>query len=432
MMYVYQEGFQAKEGNSMRLLKAGSIIVVLLASAFVVTDQVLLAKLDARRDAIVAAGGHVDLSDFVLKLADGENGATFYRQAGVLLDKLDPAELDLEDVAGRYGWNAKCDCGDALAEGVQPLTPEEEARLAESVERYAEVFTAIEEGAKRPACQFGDYQKNQLLDEKTFDQNLDDMALIRSIGRLIVFRSVWESRHGNLDGGYHWLAVGMHVVNGLENDPVVITGLVGPAVEGMLMAGLQVLLCENGLPAPFPTELLAELETAGNRLRLARFFEGENCYSQQMYSEYVHFWNRPLVTLNQISMLNDGMAFLSIMRESDEALYVQRLDEFAEKTQKPSWKAPYRALADLSRSSLPFSAKGVVSSAVQARAAQVVIALEQWKAQHGAYPASLDEVGPLPADPLTAKPFEYQREGDGFMLRAGSPFDRAVKWCVGS
>jgi hypothetical protein len=130
-------------------------------------------------------------------------------------------------------------------------------------------------------------------------------------------------------------------------------------------------------------------------------------------------------------MLNNGAEILSIMKESDEGLFVQRLARYGEETREPSRLAPHRILADMMRGTVPMSAGGILSSVANARAAQVVVALKQWKAQHGTYPAALDEVGTLPVDPMTAKGFEYQRQGEGFVLRAGGVYGkRAVKWCM--
>jgi hypothetical protein len=55
------------------------------------------------------------------------------------------------------------------------------------------------------------------------------------------------------------------------------------------------------------------------------------------------------------------------------------------------------------------------------RAVVVLLALSAHKQREGAYPTSLDELVPslldaVPKDPITARPFEYRREGNGFRL----------------
>jgi hypothetical protein len=54
------------------------------------------------------------------------------------------------------------------------------------------------------------------------------------------------------------------------------------------------------------------------------------------------------------------------------------------------------------------------------------VALRRFRLDHGAYPASLDELAPsylttLPLDPFTDRPPEYSRDGAGFVLRARIP-----------
>ena len=62
--------------------------------------------------------------------------------------------------------------------------------------------------------------------------------------------------------------------------------------------------------------------------------------------------------------------------------------------------------------------------------ALAAIRLRRFKDKNGKYPDQLKELGVEPNDPWTSEPFEYRREGDGFVLRSkggGKDSDR-VEW----
>jgi hypothetical protein len=57
--------------------------------------------------------------------------------------------------------------------------------------------------------------------------------------------------------------------------------------------------------------------------------------------------------------------------------------------------------------------------------AQVALAVEAYRLEHGAYPTTLAEVGELgwklPLDTFGGKPFRYRREGKGFVVWSIGP-----------
>jgi hypothetical protein len=50
--------------------------------------------------------------------------------------------------------------------------------------------------------------------------------------------------------------------------------------------------------------------------------------------------------------------------------------------------------------------------------AKLALALKRYRAEHGAYPGSLDALGIVPKDPLTGQAFSYRLEGAGFVLQS--------------
>ncbi|MCX5770470.1 MAG: hypothetical protein NTZ09_09400 [Candidatus Hydrogenedentes bacterium] len=88
-------------------------ILIVLAIAYKVADQVLLAKLAAQRESILAAGGHLSLRDFDLKIDEGKNAAVVYEYAASLVKETEDAGLKWDDAYDRYISNGLSACGRA-------------------------------------------------------------------------------------------------------------------------------------------------------------------------------------------------------------------------------------------------------------------------------------------------------------------------------
>ena len=404
-------------------------ILIALVIAYKVADQILLAKLAARRESILSAGGHLSLRDFALKIDEGNNAAVVYEYAASLAyeyaappaKETEDAVSKWEDAYNRYIGASGC---------AQLPTPEEEARLGNFFAANARVFEAIEEACARPSCQFGTYEAPP---EILAAAVLPKLAPIRVLARLSAFRAVWEGRHGNPAGAYHWLTVGLHLANDTNNDPLSVAGLAGTAVKNTMVRALNVLLCELPLPDPVPADFLAELTVAADRSRTGIFFEGERCMADTITSYYKGMFPRPLLVLNQMACLDLETEAVNIMREQDDQLHAQQVARFNaevgpaghESSTKPGFEASFlvqhRILADLLRPALGGVMITFDKGIGLARAGQVAVALKQYKQARGEYPADLAALAPdylqnIPADPFTGSPPIYRREGDGFVV----------------
>ncbi|HUW61789.1 MAG TPA: hypothetical protein VMZ06_12380 [Candidatus Bathyarchaeia archaeon] len=410
-------------------------IVIGLAIAYKVADQVLLGKLAAQRESILAAGGHLSLRDFDLKIDEGTNAAVVYEYAASLAHgyagppakETEDARSKWEDAYGRYIGASGC---------AQLPTPEEEARLGNFFAANARVFEAIEEACARPSCQFGEYDAPpEILSDPGAVSAvlLPKLAPIRELARLSAFRAVWEGRHGNPAGAYHWLTVGLHLANDTNNDPLSVAGLVGTAGKSTMVRALNVLLCELPLPDPVPADFMAELAVAADRSKTGIFFEGERCFADTITSYYKGMFPRPLLVLNQMACLDLETEAVNIMREQDDQLHARQVARFSaevgpaghKSSTKPGFVASFlvqhRILADILRPALGGAMITFDKGIGMARAGQVAVALKQYKQARGEYPADLAALAPdylqnIPADPFTGSPPIYRREGDGFVV----------------
>lgn len=57
----------------------------------------------------------------------------------------------------------------------------------------------------------------------------------------------------------------------------------------------------------------------------------------------------------------------------------------------------------------------------QTRLLQIAVALAAYRAEHGAYPETLDELSDLPTDLYTGEPFRYRRTDEGYLLYSVGP-----------
>ena len=409
------------------------IILIVLGIVYKVADQVLLTKLAARREAIVAAGGRLSFREFDSKIAPEDNAAAVYAYAVTLLRKTEGWKW--EDDYERYLRNCPCVCSDSSLEDngdpekhALPLTTEEEARLGSFIESSREAFAAFEDAFRRDSCQFINYSAlPEVLTDASALNTLVDLAKVRQLARLAAVRAVWEGRHGNVAEAYHWVTVGLHMANGLTGDPLLLNGMVSVAISSIMLRAFNGVLCVTQFAQPFPSDLLAELTVVADRLKAARFFEGERCFSNAIRVQFGQTLLRPWLTLNEMATLDMTTELIDLMSEPNDALHAARAMELAHRIKlqpgqpKLTLLNQHRILAEIIRPALEASVLGFDRGVALARSALIVVALKQCKAEQGAYPAALEALSPqysktLPVDPFSGGAFHYRREGDGFVL----------------
>lgn len=77
--------------------------------------------------------------------------------------------------------------------------------------------------------------------------------------------------------------------------------------------------------------------------------------------------------------------------------------------------------------------RSVVKELLDQRSAIIALALSAYKNDHEQYPASLEQLTPqyidrVPLDVLTAKPFKYQSNADGYSLNEGQTLPEEIVW----
>ena len=439
-------------------------VVLLLAAAHVVLDQVLLSKLASQREAIRAAGGHLSFRDFWLNLDDSNNAAVVYRYAksSIRLPRDRPGWDD--SLPSQYVRSRLNDCAATEEPGSkanadrQPLTPEQESLVAEALTANAHVYDLLKEARGRPNCQFGNYE-SALVDEQA-DPSLIvlNTGIMRELSRWAALRAVWEAEHGNVDRGYEWIATGLHMANALCNDPLLLTGLERVGCIAIMLDALEAIVCRHPAPDPLPEGFVKELERAGDRAGNAVFFEGERCFSNgscaAMRRQSGRLMRPFMLTPNQIH-INDLLSQVTDALTEPDFL-ARRAKCAALETPKVKLKSGFwyslthmhRILADLLRPAMSRSITSFERALAMAAMARQAIALKQYKAAHGEYPPDLHALTPefmkdLPLDPFSGKPFQYRREGEGVVLYSlwddfkddgGKPWDKTTKkgdyvWC---
>lgn len=390
-------------------------ILIALAIAYVITDQILLSQLAAQREAVLAAGGHLSLKEFGRDIPDSENAAVVYKYAASLIKPMpsaqgrDPVELYIE--------SQTCAAGN----GAASQTPGDFAWVDGVIAENARAFDALLEAVAKPYAQYTDFNASgDIMLNPAFA--VPEYNHLHALARLAALRAVWENSRGNPAEAFRWVGITLAIGNSVSEEPWLTAGLMRAAVHGIGIDALRAVTCNQPLPHPLPEILTAQLARAAELQSLARFYEGE----RWLQNAAQHFDFRPLGTANQIAGLKMTTDLIQAVALPDETERVKLIQQF--QADVPTIKAGsvpilrmHRILADIVRPALATSVNALDRAAAQARLAQIAIALKQYKQARGQYPAELAQVAPefiaaVPLDSFTGQPLRYRRQDNGFVV----------------
>lgn len=282
------------------------------------------------------------------------------------------------------------------------------------------------------------------------------LQYLRKAARLLVFHARAEAVRGRGDAALDALGIASRMAGHAAEDPTLINQLVGYAIDAMVCEAARVCLDD----APASPAAMARLSEALSRREFrpgfVRAMEGERAMGLDLYG-----WAGTKSVPELVAMLTGGtdqVLLFSMLRfyasplagpwrKLDELYYIRHWERDIELASRPwresktelehrfpgpgntsyagedFYRRPPNRMLIIASMLLPvFSRASEKCDWAQAQTSlpQTALALKTYRAQHGAYPATLSGLA-VPEDPFSGKAFAYRRQGAGFKLYSLGP-----------
>jgi len=255
------------------------------------------------------------------------------------------------------------------------------------------------------------------------------------LARLLCADAVIMDGQGRYSESVASVIAGMQLGDALANEPVIVSQQRRHHIYRIMYEAVERSIHVDNLTPELISRLLDHVDGADNRLAFAESFAGDQILGSQYFTEigegkeqYGGFLGRIYGSVVGTPWRNvDESMFIDIMsraRNLAELPYYEahpQLDRMQEDMLNSIW-----LLHPLTRGPVIMpEAIGPCRQQAQHEARldliQVGLAIEQYQADHGSYPDSLDAIAPqmgwsMPVDPFTGEPYHYYPSADSFQL----------------
>ena len=395
---------------------------------FTLTDAweaVTSARLAARLNAMRAAGEPVTLADMAKMYPDppaGRNAADLYDAAFKLADaaKLQEGVEDLPLVGT-----------EKLPEVDKDFPADLLADVGAYVKASGQVLRLLHDAAALDECKF------QIDMTKGMGMLLPHLSKMRGGARLLALEAAWLTESGKPDQAAESLWAGLRLGHALCREPVLVSGLVRIACDGIAVGQIERLVSRGSPSAAQLEKLESALRAEADPKRMERLFLAERCFGMSIYQDQIlKPGGRGLAELG----IMEPLAFRFIPRtyfKADMIEYVALMNQYVAAAKKPypqSFIEGARIGAKIDeqipkyyiicRMVLP--ALGRIFTTGQRHmakldSARVALAALRYKARNQRLPDKLGDLVPgfieaVPLDPFVGKPLRYRRDADGFVI----------------
>lgn len=281
---------------------------------------------------------------------------------------------------------------------------------------------------------------------KGYAMELPHLAHLRDCARLLAMDAEMQANAGRYDEAVQDLLAAMKLADALETEPIIISQLVRIAMDGIVYGTVSASIPGEELPPEAAREFIDYAVHANHREAFANSFNGEGFFGLQGFEEIrsgnINQFTDSSGPWNGLIMRVYGSPVARPWLNMDEAAYADIIGRMGEAAALPYYEAnPVfdQMEADieglprtriLSRTLLPALGRAVEAQARHEAYMGLMglgLAVEQYHAQNGQYPQTLNEVAPIlggsiPLDPFTGQPFGYELSGGSYTLysRMGS------------
>ncbi len=411
------------------ILTVLSLLIVLLAATYAIMLARATGKLRRAYATLAAEGRPMRAADVMpAKIPDSENAAVLYRRALLMLKSQPIGDQSVFD------W---LNPPRLLGQGKAARQREQEKREAIDHEVVAQAQALIEEGTRRPACQF---DKN-LGDSPGLVLANQQMTEVEELQPVISARVGWEMRAGHWDKAWDLLLLELKFVDSLRWD-LLLTSQEHRLMSIDAMCSITIRnLCENApLDVSRYQALEGLLEGFDNTDPLVRAVDAErlliaepffNLPPSELYR--VLGGKSPLPGLFQaIGRLAFTMTTVKPRLVADHAAYLNLARKRVQ-----VWQGPYRDRKEI-EAFLHHSSWNTLTHKVarggnldisdywrmvtELHLTRAGLALLQYRQAHGTFPETIEALGVEGlTDPYTGKALLYRPAGEGFVVYSVGP-----------
>lgn len=393
-----------------RLFRGFLVFVVLIIVTCIVADQVMLRKVQQKREAFRERFGKVDFRDFIPERPSPEADAG--RLYGFAIAQMAKADQEYGD------WSIY----HALTEGAEafrkrgqddsdlPKQDEIDARVRQKLSAMDEAFRIVNDArALDQGAPLQSYEPEDMLPV---------LAEVRMLARNIAAKAVFEARAGNLDAACAWLESGLHLAYMMNNCPTLIVHQVRIACVGVALDAAEEVMNTANAPLPLEASYWSLLDRVANPGVLRNTLAGEAAYAmaQKMPMPRL-FWSSNESKLIDFYLELDDISRLESPKERRELIGAIPVEQKFPMSPM-NWMVPMLA---------PVLVRSIDAHdriAAQCDFVRLAAALRTWKQKHNAYPEALETIttaASLPLDPFTGEDYRYRREDEGFVLYSVGP-----------
>jgi len=424
-----------------RFNRIGCVLLPLVLVAVVWISYRLSARnaeraLDAEIERLTAAGIIVPVEDLIPKVPPGErNAADVYEQAFAAFVPPSPEDSELL-------WSDPWDAPAGLAAA---------RRLVEQNETY---FALLEEASSLPYCAFvSDWSDPWEVSSTTYARN----AKLRHAAVRQSWRVQLRLTAGDADAALRYAARPLASASHVQVEPSVSSQLHAYFIQRQVGESIGRVLSATK-PSPQACRdvfgLLASVDNIGTSVKalkgeitiftlpLLEEVDGGRVRPDEL-AGFVNLWGEDDASWCERLALRGVMAVRGVVFPDDIIRYLHYQERLVEAYSLP-WPAsrstlreaatdlgkalPIQSLLSSSVTDTEVDLKGLVmcdSRTALLRAAQVGLAATAYRAEHGDYPDSLDDLTTagwkLPSDPFGGGPLHYRRELSGFVVWSVGP-----------
>ena len=288
-------------------------------------------------------------------------------------------------------------------------------------------------------------------------EQLPRLAKMRVCARLLKADSIIKALEGSYSEAVDDIVAGLKLADALAHEPSAISQLLRTALSGIMNDALQSSVQGGNLPPDLISRLVAQGENSKNRHELAESFHGERRQGISWFAQ-VRDGTLSSEAIDGVGMPGEswtigGFANRLYFRfhksplgrpwlNMDEGTYSDIMTRSSYAAELPFYEAqPYLAeiredtenlsfTRILSRSMFhPEPVQDLTTQLCQIQAGheamldlmRMGLLVEQYQAEHGMLPETLDVIAPslggsVPVDPFTGEPYRHELSGDTFLL----------------